>query len=121
MRNELLDRTVRLHIAFVDDGCVLMDNTAHFYSAVIVDDYLESERIAYRGDRGTNPNLIPLKIFGVPPARVCVNVSHPSTTFTEFQTALQKNADYLALRWLYNYELIYNIQILNNYIMFTKV
>ena len=79
---------MRLYASAIGPAFVLLDNNARSHRAAIVEDYLESEGIAYMACPAHRPPLIPLKIFGILSAALYLHVSHP--TLIELKTALQE-------------------------------
>lgn len=85
-RDKVLDSTMRKYAAIIGSVFVLTDDNARPHGAVLVEFYLQSERIAHMDWRRTLLILTPLKIFGIPQPVLFP----PPVALIEFQNSLQK-------------------------------
>ncbi|GFV08881.1 transposable element Tcb1 transposase [Trichonephila clavipes] len=83
----VLEPIVRLYAAAVGPTFVLMDDTARPHRADIVDDYLESEGMAWPA---YSPDLNLIEYFWDALGRVVSSRFPPPATFIELETALQE-------------------------------
>ncbi|GFV05660.1 transposable element Tcb1 transposase [Trichonephila clavipes] len=89
-RDEVLDLIVKLYAAAVSPTFVLMDDYARPHRADIVDDYLESERIARMAWPAYSPDLNPIENLWDALGRVVSSRFPPPATLIELKTALQE-------------------------------
>ncbi|GFU15934.1 transposable element Tcb1 transposase [Trichonephila clavipes] len=89
-RDEVLEPIVRWYAAAVGPTFVLMDNNARPHRADIVDDYLESERIARMALSAYSPDLNLIENLWNTLGRVVTSRFSPPATLFELETALQE-------------------------------
>ncbi|GFV50077.1 transposable element Tcb1 transposase [Trichonephila clavipes] len=99
-RDEVLEPIVRLYAAAFGPTFVLMDDNTRPHRANTVDDYLKSEGIARMACTAYSPTLIPLKIFGMLSAVLCLHVSYLQPLLLSWKLLYKNNGDCLILRWL---------------------
>lgn len=75
-RDEVLDNTVRLQAEAVGPAFVSIDDNTRPHRTVIIDDYLESERIAHM-DWPAYLSLNPAENLWDALGVLCINASHP--------------------------------------------
>ncbi|GBM77702.1 hypothetical protein AVEN_80305-1 [Araneus ventricosus] len=89
-RDENLDPIVKLHAAAVGPSFVLMDDNARPHRAAIVDDFLESERIAGMEWPAYSPDINAIEhLWDVLGRAVCRRFPPPAT-LRDLETALQE-------------------------------
>ncbi|GFX70473.1 transposable element Tcb1 transposase [Trichonephila clavipes] len=89
-RGEVLEPIVRLYAVAVGNTFVLMDDKAHPHRAEIVDDYLESERIARMAWPAYLFDLNPIENLWDALGRAVSSRFPPPATLIELKTALQE-------------------------------
>ncbi|GFU68832.1 transposable element Tcb1 transposase [Trichonephila clavipes] len=89
-RDEVLEPIVRLYAAAVDPTFVLMDDNARPHRADIIDDYLESERIALMAWPAYSQDLNTIENLGDALGRAVSLRFPPPVTLVELETVLQE-------------------------------
>ncbi|GFS93083.1 transposable element Tcb1 transposase [Trichonephila clavipes] len=89
-RDEVLEPIVRLYAAAVGPTFVLMDDNACPHTAIIVDDYLESEGIARMAWPAYSSDLNPIENLWDALGRAVSSRFPPPATLIELETALQE-------------------------------
>ena len=86
--DEVLKPIVRLYAAALGPTSVLMDDKTRSHRAAIVNDFLESERIAHMVWPPYSPDLNPIENFWDVLGRVASSHFPPPATLIELKTAL---------------------------------
>ncbi|GFV33021.1 transposable element Tcb1 transposase [Trichonephila clavipes] len=89
-RDEVLDSIVRLYTAAVGPIFVLMDDNMRPHRADMVDDHLESERVAYMTWPAYSPDINPIENLWYALVRAVSSRFPPPATLIELETVLQE-------------------------------